>query len=126
MKKYVSAILVIILCVIMITGCGNTTYNTYNKPLTAVKINLNDNSTSPVSLDEDAQTQILSMLNNGTWTENASNCGYDFAFHANGKEIKYHSCGTFYDVESKHWMSLTDEQTDFVNQALGADKENTH
>ncbi|MBO5954147.1 MAG: hypothetical protein J6Q53_08570 [Oscillospiraceae bacterium] len=117
MKRTIPAILAITLFLFLISGCSSVTYKA---PLSAVRVFI-DNNASPVPLSEDAQTQILSMLNNGDWTETVPNCLYDFSFNANGRLIKYHSCGTFYDVENRLWMKLTDEQTDFVNKALGVD-----
>ena len=97
---------------------GSSAFNGISEQfrLSDATININNNGSISIPLCEDTQTQILSILNNEKWTGAATNCGYDFTFQANGKEIKYHSCGTFFDVENRLWMRLTDEQTDFVTQ----------
>ena len=73
-----------------------------------------------MDLTEDAQAEILSVLNRGEWTDDVTNCAHDYEFKVDNASIRYHSeCGTFIDITAKRSMTLADEQRVLINELLG-------
>lgn len=79
-------------------------------------------TTSPENTMDEVHTEIISVLDKGSWSDDVTQCASDFTFELSGRKIYYHSvCGTFNDVTNRQHMSLSEEERARVNQLLGVE-----
>ena len=118
MKRTLSMLIVLLLCLTVLAGCSNVKYK---GPLSCVSHVGVDGVTALMDMTEDAQAEILSALNSGKWVDGVTNCGHDYEFTTKNETIRYHSsCGTFIDITNGQAMELSDEDRMSINSLLGA------
>ncbi len=116
MKKIIVFIVTLML-LMSLTACGNI----YKGPLSCISyIGTDGQVISLMEMTEDVHKEILSLLNNGGWIDDVTNCGYDYEFDVDDTTIRYHSeCGTFIDMANECSLTLAEEDRITVNRLLG-------
>ena len=118
MKKTMSLLITFLLCVSVLAGCSSVKYK---GPLSCISHVGTDGVISLMDMTEDAQAEILSVLNRGKWIDGVTNCGHDYEFTTKNETIRYHSeCGTFIDITNSQAMVLSSEDKVIINELLGA------
>ena len=117
MKKTLSLLITFLLCVSVLAGCSSVKYK---GPLSCISHVGTDGVISLMDMTEDAQAEILSVLNRGKWIDGVTNCFHDYEFTTKNETIRYHSeCGTFIDITNGKAMELSDEDRAKINKLLG-------
>ena len=119
MKKFTSMLLVLI-SIFLLSGCIK-----YSAPLSDfvhIQHDANGNVCRvEMDISEDSQQVFLSLLNNGKWVNDITNCAADYEFTAQQIKMRYHSeCGTFIDITNGRSLSLSEEDKTIINQLLAS------
>ena len=117
MKK-LFAFLIVLILIFSLAACKQ-----YSVPLEdIVRMEYQESGTqsTPITLTQEEQQEIVSVLNSGNWNRDAMNFMDDYQFTVNGVRMGYHD-GYIraYDLGYPQLLVLSEEDTQRVNQILG-------
>lgn len=116
MKKKIVVLLLTLICVLGLTGCGKK----YEGPLSCISYTDFDGTVFLLDMPEEVHKEILAVLNDGVWHNDMSKCESDFSFETKNEKIYYHAdCGTFNDATNQRYMTLSETEKAKINQLLG-------
>ena len=113
MKRILSILIVLLLCISAFAGCEKQEDKiTYSGEMVI----------EPINLSVEAMTEsqlILDLLNNGEWINDLCKCRCDYQITINGKELNYSSeMGAFNNNTDELYLILSDDDKVAVNEYL--------
>lgn len=122
MKKTALILLTILILIPCLSGCSekHEKYTYTDVTLCEWRVFSSDNnekfSQEPA---KNVESYIISLLNEGKWTEELCECANDYKFTIDGKTVEYStSCGSFYDRDRVKTLELSKEQRTQLNEYL--------
>ena len=89
----------------------------YQIPVTGVY--LDEDKQIPLTLTEEDQARIVSVLNSSNgWTDEITNCMFEFELEIGGIGFNYSRCGVFYDKENKLSCILSEDEVNVIKSVI--------